>query len=128
MPGILVVDDDKLLRWPLSEVLKRAGYRVHEAATGEDGRAAIPECDPDLVLLDVRLADVNGFTVLQAIRQARPDLRVLMVTADPTAEAARRAFRPGACAHPAKPCGSASLLPAVSQALQGPTPPGETSG
>jgi len=121
-PLILVIDDDKLFRWTVSRVLERAGYRVHEAATGEAGLAAARDCHPSAVLLDIRLPDLDGFTVLKAIRQARPDLPVLMVTAEPTPETSRRAVRLGAYAHFEKPCEWALLLGALSLAQQHPTP------
>ena len=126
-PLILVVDDDKLFRWAASKVLERAGYRVHEAATGEVGLAAARECHPGAVLLDIRLPDLDGFTVLKAIRQARPDLPVLILTASPTPETGRRALRLGASAYFEKPCEWASLLAALSQALH-PSPPPRHSG
>ena len=120
---VLVIDDDKLFRWTASKVLERAGYRVHEAATGEAGLAAVRDCHPDAVLLDIRLPDLDGFALLKAIRQARPDLPVLMVTADPTPETGRQALQLGAYAHFEKPCDWTALLDAVSQALPPATPP-----
>jgi two-component system response regulator FixJ len=126
-PLVLVIDDDKLFRWTASQVLERAGYRVHEAATGEAGLDAARDCHPGAVLLDIRLPDLDGFTVLKAIRQTRPDLPVLMVTAEPTPETSRRAVRLGAHAHFGKPCEWALLLDALSQALQNPTPPRQAS-
>ena len=122
-PLILVIDDDKLFRWTASKVLERAGYRVHEAATGEDGMAAARDRHPDAVLLDIRLPDLDGFAVLKAIRQARPDLPVLMVTAEPTPETSRRALRLGAYAHFEKPCDWTAMLSTVSQVLGSSTPP-----
>lgn len=124
---ILIIDDDKLIRWSLSAVLVRAGYRVHEAATGKDGLAAAQSRTPDLVLLDIMLPDMDGFTVLTAIHQARPGLPVLMMTADATTETARQALRLGARGHLDKPCDPAVLLAAVSEALQSATPPGQIS-
>jgi two-component system response regulator FixJ len=125
-PLVLVIDDDKLFRWAVSTVLKRAGYRVQEAATGADGVAAARDCHPGAVLLDIRLPDLDGFTVLKAMRRARPDLPVLMLTADPTPESSRRALRLGAYAYFEKPCDWTELLAKVSQALQPSTPPGHT--
>ncbi len=125
-PPILVVDDDPLFRWVLSQVLERAGYRVHAAATGEDGLAAIRDCQPCAVLLDLRLPDMDGLTVLKAIHQVRPDLPVLMVTGDPTPETRRQALRLGVYAFFAKPCDWTELLATISQALQPSTPPGQT--
>jgi CheY-like chemotaxis protein len=116
--AILIIDDDKLIRWSLSTVLGRAGYRVHEAATGQEGLAAVESGTPDLVLLDIMLPDMDGFSVLTAIHQAHPDLPVLMMTADATADTAKQALRLGARGHLDKPCDPAVLLAAVSEALQ----------
>lgn len=126
-PSILVVDDDPLFRWALSEVLERAGYRVHPAATGEDGLAAIRDCQPGVVLLDIGLPDLHGFRVLEAIHQVRPNLPVLMVTADPRPETRQQALRLGAYAYFEKPYDWTELLAAVSQALQPSAPPKEAS-
>lgn len=126
-PTILVVDDDKLIRWSVSVVLGHAGYRVQEAATGKEGLAAVLEHRPDLVLLDIALPDMDGFTVLEAIRQTRPDLPVLMMTADATTETARQATRLGACGQLDKPFVPALLQAAVSEALKSTPPPGQTN-
>jgi len=126
-PRILVIDDEKLIRWSVSKVLERGGYRVSEAATGKDGLAAIEADPPDLVLLDITLPDLDGFSVLKAIRQSRPELPVLMMTADATRETARQAFHLGARGHLDKPFDPASLQAAVSDALQSPSQPVQTN-
>lgn len=115
---ILIIDDDKLIRWSLSTVLRRAGYRLREAATGQEGLAAVESDAPDLALLDVKLPDMDGFAVLTAIHQVHPNLPVLMMTADATPETARQALRLGACGHLEKPCDSAVLQAEVSKALR----------
>ena len=121
-PIILVIDDDKLVRWSVSMVLGRAGYRVREVATGSDGLAAVRDCPPDLVLLDISLPDMDGLSVLEAIRRVHPELPVLMMTAEPNAETREQAIRLGAYAHLEKPCDAAALQDAISQALH-PAPP-----
>ncbi|HSB81188.1 MAG TPA: response regulator [Candidatus Methylomirabilis sp.] len=120
MPGptILIIDDDKLVRWSLSALLGRAGFRVCEAATGAGGVAAVHLGRADLVLLDIALPDQDGFTVLKMIRQARPDLPVLMMTADATPETAERATRLGAQGHLGKPYDPTALQAAVRGALK----------
>ncbi|MBI4842617.1 MAG: response regulator [candidate division NC10 bacterium] len=127
-PSILVVDDDKLIRWSVSVVLGHAGYRVQEAATGKEGLAAVLEHRPDLVLLDIALPDLDGFAVLEAIRQTHPDLPVLMMTADATSETARQAARLGARGQLDKPFDPALLQAAVSEALKPASPPDQTNG
>lgn len=126
-PTILIIDDDRLIRWSLSTVLGRAGYSAQEAATGKEGLVAVQSRRPDLVLLDVKLPDMDGFAVLQAILEAHPNLPVLMMTAEATAETARHALRRGACGHLDKPCDPAVLLTAVSEALQSTVPPRQTN-
>ncbi len=70
--NVLVIDDDRLVRWTMSTILGRAGYRVHEAGTGEEGLSLTPRVAPDVVLLDIGLPDADGFTGLQRIRQTHP--------------------------------------------------------
>lgn len=125
--SILVIDDDKLSRWSLCTLLGRAGYGVREAATGKEGLASIQEAAPQLVLLDIELPDMDGFAVLERIREARPGLPVLMMTADPTVESGRRALRLGAQGQLHKPIDAATLEAAVAQALKSSAPPGHAS-
>jgi CheY-like chemotaxis protein len=127
-PTILIIDDDKLTRWSVSMILGRAGYRIQEAASGEEGLLAVRAGAPDLVLLDISLPDQDGFTVLTAIRQLRPDLPVLMMSADATSETVEQALRLGARGHLDKPCDRASLQEAVRRALQSGTTPSQSSG
>jgi DNA-binding NtrC family response regulator len=120
---ILLIDDDRLTRWSVATLLGRAGYHVHEAANGEEGFAALEEVSPNLVLLDIELPDMDGFALLEMIRERHPDLPVLMMTADATAETARKALRVGAQGHLDKPIDSVTLDAAVSRALQSSTRP-----
>lgn len=89
--------------------------------------AAVETGTPDLVLLDIKLADMDGFAVLTAIYQAHPKLPVLMMTADTTPETARQALRLGARGYLDKPFDSAVLLAAVSEAVQSNTSPRQIS-
>ena len=61
---ILVVDDERLIRWSLNERLTRDGFRVVEAADGATAEEALSHGDVDLVLLDVKLPDTDGLTLL----------------------------------------------------------------
>jgi DNA-binding response OmpR family regulator len=74
---LLIVEDEDAIAVPLAEGLEREGFEVSRVATGADALAA-PE--PDLVLLDLRLPDVDGFTVCREIR-ARSDVPIIVVTA-----------------------------------------------
>ena len=127
VPTILIIDDDKLIRWSMSMLLSRAGFRVREAATGVGGLAAVHHGLADLVLLDIALPDQDGFSVLRGIRQVRPDLPVLMMTADATSDSAERALRLGAQGHLDKPYDPAALQAAVRGALNSAAPPGQSA-
>ncbi|HCC56223.1 MAG TPA: hypothetical protein DEQ47_02995 [Solibacterales bacterium] len=68
LPVILNVDDDEAGRYVVSRQLKKAGYDIVEAATGADALRLAEEHKPDLILLDVRLPDMDGFEVCRRIR------------------------------------------------------------
>jgi two-component system response regulator RegX3 len=74
---LLIVEDEDAIAEPLAEGLRREGYDVERAATGEEALAAAPA---DLVLLDVRLPGIDGYEVCRRLR-ARSDVPIIMVTA-----------------------------------------------
>jgi two-component system response regulator RegX3 len=74
---ILVVEDEDAIAEPLAEGLRREGFEVERVATGA---AALDALEPDLVLLDLRLPDVDGLTVCRELR-ARSDVPIIVVTA-----------------------------------------------
>ncbi len=67
-PLILVVDDDQMNRELLEIVFKRSGYRVNHASSGAQALRVVPTEPPDLILLDVRLGEMNGYDVCQTIK------------------------------------------------------------
>src|SRR6266571_4218765 len=78
---ILVVDDEKLIRWSVSERLQRDGYVVATAESGEQALDAVVLDPPDLVLLDVKLPGANGVETLQRLLALQPDMTVIMMSA-----------------------------------------------
>ena len=91
-PTILVVDDEQLIRWSLSERLTQEGYAVVEAATAKEALAAAgPQVD--LVLLDFRLPDSDGLRVLKQIKASDPDIPVILLTAFSSIETAVEAMK-----------------------------------
>lgn len=95
---VLVVDDELLIRWSLSEGLSKAGFEVVEA---EDARGALARFEPDApgidaVILDLRLPDSADLGVLRRIRELAPNVPVIMMTAYGTAETTEDALGLGA--------------------------------
>ncbi|HKB15867.1 MAG TPA: sigma-54 dependent transcriptional regulator, partial [Planctomycetota bacterium] len=118
---ILVVDDEKMIRWSLRTRLEQAGYSVEEAESGEAALAAAGRETPDLVLLDIRLPDVSGEEVLKSLRGATPDLPVVMMTAHASVEGAVAAIKQGAYDYLVKPFEVSDLLLTVGRALDAST-------
>jgi len=78
---ILLVDDDALLRRSLAFNLEQAGYHVQTAATAEDALSWLKNSQPDLVLLDITLPEMDGLEALRIIRREWPALPVIILTA-----------------------------------------------
>lgn len=100
---IYLVDDDELIISMLSRVLKTGGYEVRTATSAEGIVARIKTWSPDIVLLDIRLADRSGIDVLQKIVEQEVPAQVVMLTADDTAETAVKAMKIGAADYLTKP-------------------------
>ena len=95
---ILVVDDEKNIRLTLVQALESAGMLVQTAGDGEEALRLLSEADFNLVLLDLKLPGMDGLEVLRRIRQSRPKLRVIIITAHGTIEYAVEAMKSGAVA------------------------------
>ena len=81
MTTILLVEDDERISEPLLRVLGTEGYEVVHASTGQDGLAAVTNRKPDLMLLDLTLPDIDGLDVCRKVREERPELPIIMLTA-----------------------------------------------
>jgi len=119
MPGstILVVDDESLLRWSLRERLSREGYEVLEAGTAAEG-VARGGAGVDLVLLDVKLPDGDGLSVLRQLKDQAPDTPVILMTAFSTIENAVEAMKLGAYHYVNKPFNLDEVTLLVEKALE----------
>ncbi len=102
-PSLLVIDDEETIRRSLRHFFSRKGYRVLEAETGAQGLTQVQDQAPDLVLLDLKLPDTDGVTLLGKIRESNPDTAVIMVTARGSIESAVAAIKAGATDYLSKP-------------------------
>jgi two-component system response regulator AtoC len=114
---ILVVDDEALIRWSLRERLSADGYSILEADTGQAAIDAIAE-GVDLVLLDYRLPDTDGLTVLRKIKEIDQDVLVIMLTAYASVDAAVEAMKQGAYHFANKPFNLDEVAATVERALE----------
>jgi DNA-binding NtrC family response regulator len=116
---ILVVDDELLIRWSLSEALTAAGYAVVEGRDAAEARQALRDQDhkPDLVVLDYRLPDSNDLGLLTTIRNEAPTVPVILMTAYGTAEVVKGALDLGAYRVVSKPFEVHDMASLVTEAL-----------
>lgn len=114
---VLVVDDDSDLRELLRIGLAREGYEVLLASDASRGLEVLAHGRPDVVLLDIMMPDMDGLEMLSRLREHDRDVRVIMMTATPSPEAAVGAMREQACDFLAKPFDVDQVLSAVKTAL-----------
>ena len=93
---ILIVDDEKNIRMTLSQSLESLEIETDTASNGEEALAKLKEKDFGLILLDIRMPGMDGMEVLRQVREIRPDIRVIMITAYGTIESAVEAIKLGA--------------------------------
>ena len=118
MTSVLVVDDDRTVRETLAEFFESRGYAVRSAGTASDGRRAAAEHAPDVALVDLRLPDASGLTLLEALRADDPELGVIMLTGHADVATAVRAMQQGALDFLEKPVDLDALHAAVERAAE----------
>ena len=114
---VLVIDDDKDLRYSLRRALAGLGHTVIEADSGETGVVAAKREQPDVILLDNRMGGMTGIETLQMLRGAQPQAMVILMTAFGTTQTAIEAMKFGAYDYVMKPFDQAKLIALVDRAL-----------
>ena len=117
MDKVLVIDDNELDRKIAFDVLTHGGFSVEQAADGQTGLRMLYECHPDLVLLDVMMPVLDGWSVCQRVRELT-DVPIIMVTSLDREEEMIRGLELGADDFVSKPVSPASLVARVRAALR----------
>ncbi len=115
---ILIVDDEKLVRWALTQKCTEYGYQSVEAETGEEALRSLQGESVDAVLLDVHLPDMSGLEVLEKLKQAGETRSIIMMTADPQLDDVKAALRMGAYDFVGKPINFEELGVTLQNALE----------
>src|SRR6476659_1137595 len=117
-PKILVVDDEKMIRWSLGEALRGWGFMPAEAATAAEAVTAFEAESPAAVLLDINLPDGSGLDVLRKLRQREPDAVIIMITANVLIDETIAALRGGAYDFIGKPINLEELHVAIRNGIE----------
>jgi len=118
MKSILIVDDDPLILKTLSTHFSKSGYEVLTADDGREGLQRYSESMPDLVILDIRLPDVDGLEALKRIRDIDPKALVVIITAFDDMKTTVEAIKSGAFEYLVKPLDFLELDLTINKAFQ----------
>jgi two-component system response regulator AtoC len=118
---IMIVDDERLVRWSLRQKCEEWGYHVIEADSGEPALKLAQHESPDLVLLDVRMPDLTGIEVLDQLKKSGDARAVIMITADPQLDDVKAALKLGAYDFVGKPVDFDELHVTIKNALEATT-------
>ncbi|MEW6423646.1 MAG: sigma-54 dependent transcriptional regulator [Bacillota bacterium] len=103
VPKILIIDDEKHLCWALEKAMRQEGYSTLSTTSGKKGLELIKEDPPSLVILDLKMPEMDGLEVLKRAREMQPRLPVIILTAHGTIETAIEAMKIGAVDYLTKP-------------------------
>jgi len=116
---VLIVDDEEVLRDVLDAVLRREGFEIAMAASGEEALSILDSDDNiDLVILDIMLPGISGIDTLRALRISNPSLPVIIITAFSSIDGAIEAMKHGAFHYIPKPFKNEEVILTVNKALE----------
>jgi len=114
---ILIIDDELMPRYSIQQILK-GRYTVFTATGGREGLDLMAKNPIDLVVLDLRMPDMDGITVLREIKKRYPDTEVILLTAYASLDSARSALRLGAFDYLTKPFDKDDVINVIERGLQ----------
>src|SRR5579871_4726218 len=125
LPTILIADDDRSIRTVLTQALGRSGYQVRATSSAATLWRWVEDGEGDLVITDVIMPDENGLDLVPRIRRIRPELPVIVMSAQSTLTTAVQATQRGAFEYLPKPFDLGDLLAVVDRALKHPVSLGQ---
>ena len=117
MANILIIDDEKAIRKTLSEILSYEGYKIEEAADGDEGIRKFAEKPFDVVLCDIKMPKLDGIEFLEKAKEINADIPVIMISGHGNIETAVEAVKKGAYDYISKPPDLNRLLITLRNAL-----------
>lgn len=118
MATVLIIDDEKSIRLSFSSILRKHSHEVDTAMNWEEAREFITKKDYDVVFLDILMPKISGLKILQAIKKARPECLVIIMTGEPTVESSQKALRYGATDYLTKPVDRNTLIQICTRAVE----------
>ncbi|KNY28092.1 sigma-54-dependent transcriptional regulator [Pseudobacteroides cellulosolvens] len=117
MKKILIADDEKNMRWILGKTLRDEGFTIVEAADGQEAFELFIDQEPDMIILDYRMPEIDGLDVLKRIKMMDQRVPVIMITAHGSTDAAVEAMKLGAIDYISKPFDIEELKITIKKAL-----------
>lgn len=115
---ILIVDDEDKFRSIIAQKLSRRGYEIFEACNASEVLPKLREMMLDVILLDLKLPDEDGLTLLPQLKELQPNVQVIMLTGQGTIESAIEAMKRGAYDFLTKPCSFSKMEITIQKALE----------
>jgi DNA-binding NtrC family response regulator len=115
MKNILIIDDEEIVRMSCERALQVEGFHTGVASGGREGLDMLKKEPYDLVLLDLKMPDMDGMEVLGKIRSSWPDIKVIMISGYSTVDTAVKALRSGAVNFIQKPFAPDTLFSAINE-------------
>lgn len=118
MTKVLVIDDELIIRISCERALTSGGYEAKSASSGKEGIEILDKESFDLVLLDLKMPDMDGFEVMKLVRHKWPDTKVIIITGYGTEQTAEQTMKHGAHNFLEKPFTPDKLLAVISDTLE----------
>ncbi|MFN4088378.1 MAG: ActR/PrrA/RegA family redox response regulator transcription factor [Alphaproteobacteria bacterium] len=117
---LLIVEDDQVFLTRLARAMERRGFAVRTAESVADGMAAAQDDPPDFAIVDLRLGDGSGLDVVTALREVKPEARIIVLTGYGNIATAVAAVKAGAVDYLSKPADADAIEAALLQRSDGP--------